>query len=362
MRLASLDIVTLRPISCGAVLWRAAGGLRVTVVVKATFGLVHGASARLIAPIPLTPWDRHHDKRGTAGVEAASDLAPALPSAGAVLTGHAYAPPGTAVPALSVRLGVFRDRPLIDKVIHVFGERDPAAPGRPSPFQRMPLRWERAAGGPGVAANPLGTGASTEAPAPPNLVDPADPRRPACYAPVPASFPARRGALAAAARAELDKQIPDLPLDFPFGFFQAAPPDQTFDTIRGDEQILLDGLHPALPRVNYEAAVGARRGAMRAATHGRDRGAARGRYADPRYRYAVLLGGVARERRAGAGRGGAATAADLRGRGAARDPGGVAGDRGGARHRSGKGRGREGAPGSVQPDRGREPRAGRSRR
>ncbi|HSN99941.1 MAG TPA: DUF2169 domain-containing protein, partial [Candidatus Nanopelagicales bacterium] len=107
MRLASLDVVPVGAVSCGGVVWRAAGVLRVTIVVKATFGLVHEGAARLVAPAAITEWDRHHDKRGNASVEAASDIAPVMTSAGVVLTGHAYAPQGTAVPAMSVRLGVY---------------------------------------------------------------------------------------------------------------------------------------------------------------------------------------------------------------------------------------------------------------
>ncbi|XXY55056.1 hypothetical protein WME91_28395 [Sorangium sp. So ce269] len=55
-----VDVVALNPVSCGAILWRAGGLLRVTVVVKATFALGADGDAALLAPEPIEREDRHH--------------------------------------------------------------------------------------------------------------------------------------------------------------------------------------------------------------------------------------------------------------------------------------------------------------
>jgi len=120
------------------------GFLRVTIVVKATFGLVPDGPARMIAPEEIVPRDRHYDKNPASSVESAGEVVPYLPRAGVVLVGHAYAPGGARVPALSARLSIFRERALLDKTVHVFGDRAAASPGSPLPFQRMPLRYDLA--------------------------------------------------------------------------------------------------------------------------------------------------------------------------------------------------------------------------
>jgi uncharacterized protein YjbI with pentapeptide repeats len=243
-----VEVVPLNPVSCASALWRMDGFLRVTIVVKATFGLVPDGPARLIAPEEIVARDRHHDRNPANSVEAAGELAPYVPKAGVVLVGHAYGPSGQAVPAVSARLSIFRERALLDKTVHVFGDRDAASPGSPRPFQRMPLRYERAFGGPDLDVNPVGTGVVAGS-ALPNLVDPSDPRRCAGFGPIATSWPARRSLLDPAARARVTEKIPELGAGFAFGYFQPAPPDQQLDAIEGDEWIILDGLHPALPRV-----------------------------------------------------------------------------------------------------------------
>lgn len=256
---SAVSVVALHPLTCGSLAWRRDGALWVTVVTKATFAIEPERGARLVtpAPVPVFAEDRHLDKVPGNSLEAASDLVPLLPSAGVVITGHAYALPGRPVPALRARLSVFRGsgedagKPVLDKVIHVFGDRTAAQPGAPRAFQRMALRYERAFGGPNVAANPIGTGAEPGS-VPPNLVDPTDPTKPACFGPIDPAFPVRRSFLGTDQRRALAERIPALGEGFPFGYFQAAPVDQRLDGIVGDEWIMLDGMHPALPRVRTQ--------------------------------------------------------------------------------------------------------------
>jgi uncharacterized protein YjbI with pentapeptide repeats len=240
-----VEVFPLNPVSCASTLWRMDGFLRVTIAVKATFGLVPEGPARMIAPEEIVARDRHHEGNPASSVEAAGELAPYLPKVGVILVGHAYAPAGQPAPSVSAHLSIFRERALLDKTVHVFGDR---GGGSPAPFQRMPLRYERAFGGPSDAENPVGTGALPGSPLP-NLIDPRDPLRRAGFGPIAASWPSRSGLLDAEARAHLGGRVQDLGAGFPFGYFQPAPPDQQLEALEGDEWLILDGLHPTLPRV-----------------------------------------------------------------------------------------------------------------
>ncbi|WP_437666791.1 DUF2169 domain-containing protein [Sorangium sp. So ce1182] len=238
-----LPIVALTPASCGAVRWRMQGAERLTVIVKATFALVHDRSAELAAPAELVRSDRLRDGRGS--LEEACETAPYLPGAGVLVRGHAAAPAGTTATGLSVRVALFReDRWLLDKVLHVYGDWTREAPS-PLPFSLMPLVYERAYGGPHVDANPVGVGGVGSGMALPNIVDPADPLRPAGLGPIARHWAPRRGLLAR--DRALDPTVPELDGSFDFRHFHAAPADQQIEPLRGDEWIFLQGLHPRCP-------------------------------------------------------------------------------------------------------------------
>ncbi|WP_437946721.1 DUF2169 domain-containing protein [Sorangium sp. So ce296] len=235
-----LPIVALTPASCGAVLWRMQGAERLTVIVKATFALVHDRHAELAAPAPLVRSDQLREGRGS--LEEACETAPYLPGAGVLVRGHAAAPAGTTATALSVRVALFRDdRWVLNKELHVYGEFTPHAPS-PRPFSLVPLVYERAYGGPHLDANPVGVppGAAL-----PSIFDPADPTRPAGFGPIAGHWAPRRALLS---RGEApDPLAPDLDGSFDFRYFHAAPADQQIERLRGDEWIFLQGLHPHAP-------------------------------------------------------------------------------------------------------------------
>ncbi len=83
----------------------------------------------------------------------------------------------------------------------------------------------------------------------PNIVDPKDPKRPAGFGPLAGSWAPRRGLLGGAESAALEQAIFDPPRGFDWRYFQAAPVEQQLDGFRGDEWIVLDGMHPSLTRV-----------------------------------------------------------------------------------------------------------------
>ncbi|WP_438040502.1 DUF2169 domain-containing protein [Sorangium sp. So ce128] len=267
-----VDIVALNPVSCGAVLWRIGGVLRVTILVKATFALGADGDADLVAPEPVEREDRFHDDDPSRSLRSASDTAPYLPGAGVVLTGHAHAPDATGpVIGLSARLALFRDGLLLDKTIHVFGDATPGSIA-PTPFQKMPLVYERTAGGPSHPWNPVGVseageGARADALDPamgarrarPNLVNPASPHRPACFGPIAPHWALRKrlfngfepgatgrsaqlGPLGADPAAAGRAEVLDIPADFDFRAFNPAPFDQQIPFLQGDECILLENL------------------------------------------------------------------------------------------------------------------------
>jgi uncharacterized protein YjbI with pentapeptide repeats len=220
-------VLALGPVACGAIAWRRRGALHVSVAVKATFALVPGAAATIRAPVDLVRADVSFDRDPAQSLERAADLVPFRPQCDVTFVGHAYAPPGRPAPAMSVRLAVYREGPLVERTLHVFGDRAAGAPGQPAPFPRMPIRYER--------------GAPSASSALPNLVDPARPDRPAGFGP-------RRSPLAGL----LAAPIVDLPDDVTLEAFQSAPEEQRAPHLRGDEWIVLDGLHPVLPRVQTQ--------------------------------------------------------------------------------------------------------------
>ncbi|MGK3971722.1 DUF2169 domain-containing protein [Sorangium sp. So ce118] len=246
-----LPVIPLNPVRCGSVLWKSGDRLRVTVIVKAALGLSHERVAWPIAPVEIAHEDSHAGDLPTSSLVTASDLSPYLPGAGVVLTGCAYAPDARPITSMTVRLGLFRGSvPLIDKRIHVFGDRSLAAPQRPRPFRQMPLVYERACAS--AAENPAGVPAAADAPALPNLLDPAQPARPIGFGPISPRWPARRRLLGGIEPQSLCPPATEIPEGFDWRYFHAAPPDQQVDLLRGDEWLVLDGLHPWLPRLQTQ--------------------------------------------------------------------------------------------------------------
>lgn len=216
---------------------------RLTVFVKATFTLRNGASATPRAPLEIVREDRLRD--GWGGLEEAAETAPYLPSAGVIARGHACAPEPHAVTALRVRLALYQPpRWTLNKVLHVYGDRTRSAPN-PQAFQRMPIVYERAYGARHIEANPVGQGSGEVLP---NILDPADPARPAGFGPIAAQWAPRKHLGARSPR--LEGGAEEINPAFDFRYFHAAPADQQIEFLRGDEWIFLEGMHPKLPSIS----------------------------------------------------------------------------------------------------------------
>jgi uncharacterized protein YjbI with pentapeptide repeats len=171
-----------------------------------------------------------------------------------LITGHAYAPAGSMVSGVraSIRLG---NR---SKSLNIFGDRylygDRAT--EPIPFDRLPLDWAHAFGGPGFAENPLGKGRRPEVDVAgehrlplPNIVDPAlgggALRRAAGFGPIDQSWPARARFAGTYDDRWLKEDFPGFARDIDWRFFNLAPEDQHFpDVLAGDEDYAIESMHP----------------------------------------------------------------------------------------------------------------------
>ncbi|WP_437288268.1 DUF2169 family type VI secretion system accessory protein [Sorangium sp. So ce406] len=228
--------------TAAAVTWRFKGELRVTAIVKATFAFASDTVMPRVAPQEIIRAEVHHGARPSRSVRFTTDLVPRLLQADVLWTGHAHAPQGRPVETLPVRLGLFSSTgwTLLDKTLMV---------RKRGGFVRLPVDLEHAYGGIGFPGNPFGVGYA-EGSGEPNILDPRDARRVAGFGPISQAMPVRRRLLGATPRALLEREIAEIPDDLSWEYFQAAPPDQRAPLLRGDEWIVMDGLHPSAPRVS----------------------------------------------------------------------------------------------------------------
>jgi uncharacterized protein YjbI with pentapeptide repeats len=246
-----LTVTAIGDTEAGSVLWRLGGQLHATVILKARFRMKSGARASIAEPQGICLRDLHRDGDPLRSITAATDLVPYRSHCDVWLVGHAYAPPGRPQPVMPCRLAVYQGQSaVVDKTIHVYGTRGPSESTQ-VPFQKMALTFERAYGGPGVLGNPVGTGAKSGS-TPPNLVMPDDPTAVACFAPLATMWRNTAFQLSDEIRRKLHRPPFDLPGDLDWNYFQAAPSDQRAPFLRGDEWLVLDGMHPALPRMQTQ--------------------------------------------------------------------------------------------------------------
>lgn len=218
------------------------------LAVRATFDI---APALRVAEQqhPLRPADAYHGEPGRSSLAYAGELHLAKPSTDVVLKGEAW-PPRRA-PEVDVSLSVGPAR----KVVRVFGDREwsgaiDARITAPVPFERMPLVYERAFGGPLAVdretgepvldpRNPVGVGVARQRARGeesvcrlPNLEDPEhliarpeDRPPPAGFGFIAPSWEPRRSRAGTYDQAWRKRRAPYLPEDFQPSFFNTAHPD-----------------------------------------------------------------------------------------------------------------------------------------
>jgi hypothetical protein len=245
---------------------------KLTLIVKGTFDVRRDGRTRLAkAQLPLS--GDEHEGDPTSPVRYESDLVPFKPRADLLCVGRAHAPGGQPVTSLGVRFGLV-ERP---KEIRVFGDRRlrMAGPtpeiGPPEPFTSLDLSYCRAFGGAdpedpdGMSfclTNPIGRGYARKAGAQrdrpmPNLElrgQPlrtlAEPLPPAGFGPIGRTWQPRLALAGTYDERWQNERAPELPEDFDYRFFNAAPPDQQLEGfLHGDESLWVENLHPELSRL-----------------------------------------------------------------------------------------------------------------
>ncbi len=258
-----MDVVSTCPLRVASMVWQPrAGAWALTVVCKATFQLQPGVSP--LAELQEAPADDegHWDGDEARSLRVPCDLVPFKARAEVMLVGHAFAPGGQPARRLVARLAAG----AVDKAIEVWCDRIFWQDGQlleGQPFTRMPLRHERAAGGPD---NPVGMrfdappDAHGAVPVP-NLQPPGlrvsrrgDTFAPVAFGPVAAGWPGRAGKLGRHAPGWSHARWRErpLPADLDRAYFNAAPPDQQVAAIEPSLRLVLEHLHPEHPRLETE--------------------------------------------------------------------------------------------------------------
>ncbi|MEP7120467.1 MAG: DUF2169 domain-containing protein [Byssovorax sp.] len=250
-----MDVLSACPLRVGSIQWQPRPGtFLLTVVCKATFELLPGVSVLAADQDPPNETDDHWNDDDARSLHAASDLVPFKRGADVVLVGHAYAPRMEPVASLTARLVVGE----LDKAIDVYADRAWTAHGElrdAAQFTRMPLRYERAGGGP-ETWNPVGVRADARPDlsghvAIPNLQPPGssliragEAVPPVGFGPIAVGWPGRGEQLIRSAGGWDPRKWSEqpLPVDIDAGLFNVAPVDQQVSEIRSDATITLENL------------------------------------------------------------------------------------------------------------------------
>ncbi len=261
-----MDVIQATPMSFGFITWPIRPPqLTMVLVVKATYDIVDGGEARLADVQRPCHGAVYVDDDAEKSLRLDTDFALLKRAGECLLAGTCHPPKPARVSVVRFKVGD------IDKRIAVFGDRRwrrgllGKRSTEPEPFESMPLRWERAFGGPSIPANPLGRGVApvtTEEGETvyllPNLEDPKHPvsapaDRPAPWGafPIAPTWAARLRHAGTYDQRWTEERFPHLAVDFDPAFYSAAPPDQRLASgfWRGDEAIELENLRPGHPHV-----------------------------------------------------------------------------------------------------------------
>jgi hypothetical protein len=256
-----MDVVSTCPLRVSARVWPSAHGWGMTVVCKAVYRLLPGESELDAHQEAPNEEDSHWDDDPRRSLSSASDLVPFKARPEVLLVGSAFAPGGRPARSIVTRLVVAE----VDKSIEAFCDRAFRQTGELVEGLRVaqvPLRYERAGGGPGTW-NPVGVRHDADPDAYgmvalPNLQPPATHVayrgtfvEPVGYGPIAPSWPARAQRVGPNAAGFLPARWHQRPLPpgFDPAFFNAAPPDQQVSELRSNERIVLENLHRDHPRL-----------------------------------------------------------------------------------------------------------------
>lgn len=237
-----IPIETVSYAVAGTVLWRHVGRVTLTVVVKVKLTLDDGL-AKLASVEEIVCAERFLPQSRSVSDDV--DIAPYKPRAEVTFVGSAWCP--NPADHVNVRLGVQGEGAYFDKMLQVIGDRaGPNAP--PTPFQRMPLMWDRTWGE--NLMNPVGVDRSGRRW--PNILNPQDPNSPAGFGPLSRSWQARGRFLRGGDPRTLEGAALQMPNELSWGYFLAAPQDQQLEKLRGNEVIFLENMIEGRPRVRSQ--------------------------------------------------------------------------------------------------------------
>ena len=234
-----------------------------TLIVKGAFDLITGQKA-VPAKEQLFPTGDElypDDDEGDGSRFYESDFAYFKPRSDLLLSGKCHPPGGHEVQACKVTFGVGTRT----KTLGVFGDRFwnqvTKTISEPIPFEQMELRYENSFGGQGFKKNPTGKGFGKVKDAEgtikwplPNVEDlknligsPKSHPDPAGFGPISSLWPQRYSKLGTYKGDWLKERWPWYPVDFDWGYYNAAPDDMQVDGyLRGDETLYFENLHPAI--------------------------------------------------------------------------------------------------------------------
>lgn len=251
-----MDLISSCGLPVASVVWQSAtGAWALTAVCKATFLLTPGVVTLAQTQEPPNEDDNYWNDDESRSLQAASDLVPFKPRADVLVIGHAFAPHRTNVRSLIARVCVG----AVDKAVEVWCERSFDADGRVregAPFLKMPLRYERAAGG-ADTSNPVGMAFDGAPDAHGHIPIPnvqplgaflshrGDTFAPVGLGPLAPHWPDRLATINLRVPVGWHREWHARPLAEGINpaYFNAAPPDQQTDFLRPDERIALENLH-----------------------------------------------------------------------------------------------------------------------
>jgi hypothetical protein len=228
-------------------------------VCKITYRLAPVTSTMATEQEPLQHGEKYYQDDPVQSVERPNDLVPFKQYAEVLVVGSAYSPQRRPVRLMQVRLIVGS----VDKAMDVYCQRTLNRDGsvrEGMSWIAMPLRYERAAGG-ADTWNPVGISGNFEPRfgtqnlpqfAPTGFyTDGSTPIPPVGFGPLAAQWSVRRDRLGprAGVFSEMHLHQHVLGGDFDPLYFQAAPRDQQLESLRPDERIVLENLHPEHPRL-----------------------------------------------------------------------------------------------------------------
>lgn len=231
-----------------------------TTIMRATFNIVPDGVAAIPEGQPLEVQGymsgetyRDDDEHALGECTYHGDFADFKRNAEVLLRGTCYVPHGQTATECPVRFSVGN----FSKILRVVGPRVftgnlvGSRSSAPIAFTRMPLEYAHAYGGPGYDANPVGKGfGSDELPnveyPGEEIRSPRDQARPASFGPLNPQWKSR--AAKRGRKVSFPREIWQYADDFDVSYFQSAPADQQLNGyLNGDEEIILQNLHPSKP-------------------------------------------------------------------------------------------------------------------